>query len=161
MRSENSLTACSHSVRGFVAEEVIDELNEVVGLGDGFVGDAGSGLVEHGALGSLEDDVVARIAFVELRFDFAVEVVFFVLGFPVAVGEVKGVDQGAVDSNVDAACALDRELRNEGEMELFSAIGEEFGEGVADLGFVVEVELSDLVEGGVIVLYGGVGRLEC
>ena len=52
------------------------------------------------------------------------------------------------------------ELRNEGEMELSAAIGEEFGEGVADLGFVAEVKLSDLVERGVVVLYRGVRRLE-
>jgi hypothetical protein len=71
---------------GFVVEEMIDELREIVGLGDIFVGDAGSGLIEHGALGSLEDDVVARVAFIELGFDFAVEVVFFVFSFPVAVG---------------------------------------------------------------------------
>jgi hypothetical protein len=45
-------------------------------------------------------------------------------------------------------------------VELSSAVGEEFGEGVADLGFVVEVELSDLVECGVVVLDGGVGRFE-
>ena len=40
---------------------------------------------------------------------------------------------------------LDGELRNEGEAELSSAVGEELGKGVADLGFVVEMKLSDLV----------------
>ncbi len=53
-----------------------------------------------------------------------------------------------------------RELRNEREMELSSAIGEEFGKGVADLGFDAKMKLSDLMEGGVVVLDGGVRRLE-
>jgi hypothetical protein len=95
----------------------------------------------------------------ELGFDFAVEVVFFVFGFPIAVGEVKGVEQGSVYDDASSR-ALDGELRNESEMELASAVGEEFGEGVADLGFVAEVELSDLVEGGVVVLDRGVRRFE-
>jgi hypothetical protein len=45
-------------------------------------------------------------------------------------------------------------------MEFSAAIGEEFGEGVADLSFVVEVKLSDLVEGSVVALHCGVRRLE-
>jgi hypothetical protein len=51
-------------VGSLVVEELVDDLDEVVGLGDVFVADAGSGLIEDGAFGSLEDDVVARIAFV-------------------------------------------------------------------------------------------------
>jgi hypothetical protein len=77
----------------------------------------------------------------------------------VAVREVECVEQGSVDDHAGLG-ALDRKLRNEGEMELSAAIGQEFGERVADLGFVVEVELSDLIERSVVVLYGGVSRFE-
>jgi hypothetical protein len=73
---------------------------------------------------------------------------------------VEGVEQGSVYDDASFR-ALDGELRNEHEMELASAVGEEFGKGVADLGLIAEVELSDLVEGGVVVLDRGVGRLEC
>jgi len=86
-------------VGSFVVEELGDDLDEGVGLGDILVGEAGSGLVEDGALGDLEDDVVARIALVELGLDFAVEVVFLALGLPVAVGEMEGVEESAVDAD--------------------------------------------------------------
>ena len=75
------------------------------------------------------------------------------------MSEVKGVEQSAVDDDAGFG-ALDGELRNEREMELLAAVGEQFGEGVADLSFVAEVQLSDLGEGGVVVLDRGVGRLE-
>ena len=65
------------------------------------------------------------------------------------------MEQGAVDDDAGFG-ALDGELRNEGEVEFSAAIGEELGEGVADLGLVVEVELSDLVEHGIVLLYRGV-----
>jgi hypothetical protein len=75
------------------------------------------------------------------------------------VSQVKGVEEGAIDDDA-AFSALDWKLWNEGEMELSSAINEEFGKGVAGLSFVVEVELSDLGQGSVVVLYGGARRLE-
>jgi len=75
-------------------------------LGDVLVEYARSALIEDGALGSLENDVVAGIAFIELALDFLSEVVFFVFGFPVAVGKVVNVDQGAIDDD-RGLCALD------------------------------------------------------
>jgi hypothetical protein len=41
-----------------------------------------------------------------------------------------------------------------------SAFGEQGLEGAADGAFVIDVELAELVEGGIVVLDGGVGRLE-
>jgi len=146
-------------VWGFVVEKMIDKLSKIFGFGDIFVGDASPGLVEHGALGCLEDDVVGGVTSSELGLDFAVEIVFFVLRLPVAMSQVKCVEQRAVYNDAFFG-SLDRELRNEGEMELSSAVGEELGEGVADLGFVVEVRLSDLIESGLVVLYRDVRRLE-
>ena len=54
-------------------------------------------LPEDGAFGSLEEDVVARVAGGEFALDFGGQVVVDVLGFPVAVGEAEVVDEGAVD----------------------------------------------------------------
>ena len=48
-------------------------------------------LGEDGSEGVLEDDVVARVASVELGMDFGVEVVVAVLGLPVAAGHAEGV----------------------------------------------------------------------
>jgi hypothetical protein len=134
-------------------------LDEDVGLGDILVGDAGSGLVEDGALGSLEDDVVAGIAFLQLGFDFAVEIVFFVFGFPVAVGEVEGVEERAVDAD-GGVLAFDLEFWDEGEFELASTGGEQVLEGAADGHFVAYVELAELMEGVVIGADGRVRGLE-
>ncbi len=55
---------------------------------------------------------------------------------------------------------LDGELRDEGEVELSSAIGQQLGKGVADLGFVVEMKLAKLMQVGVVILDGGVRRFE-
>jgi hypothetical protein len=87
----------------------------------------------------LKDDAVVRITLVELGLDLAVEIVLFVLGLPVAVSEVEGVEQSAVDDDT-AFGALDRKLGNKSEMELSWAIGEQLGESIADLGFIVEVK---------------------
>ena len=124
--------------------------------------DARSGLVEDGALGVLEDDVVARIAFVHLALDFAVQVVVFVLGLPVAVGKVEGVEESAV-YDVSSCCghgSFNAEFGDESEFEFASAGGEQVLKGAADGHLVVDVELAELVESGVVVLDGGVGRLE-
>ena len=51
-------------VGSFVVEEMVDDLDQVVRVGDVEVGDAGPGLVEDGAVGGLKDDVVAGVAFV-------------------------------------------------------------------------------------------------
>ncbi len=75
-------------VRGLVVEEVIDKLDEIVGFGNIFVGNAGPGLVEHSALGRLEDDVVGGVASSELGLDFTIKIVLLVLRLPVAVSEV-------------------------------------------------------------------------
>ena len=91
--------------------------------------DAHFGLVESGAGGRLENDVVAGVALVELEFDFLFEVVLFVLGFPVAVGQVEGIDQCAVDDDGGATGALDAVLGDEGEMDFAAAFGGKGGGG--------------------------------
>ncbi len=88
MRSEKSADRVLPllNVGSLVVEELVDDVDEGVGPGDVLVEDACPALVENGALGSLENNVVARVAFVEFDFDFAFKIVFFVFGFPVAVG---------------------------------------------------------------------------
>jgi len=78
-------------VRRLVIKELVDDLDEGVGAGDVLVEDARAALVKNGALRGLENYVVTRVALVELELDSAGEVVFLVLGFPIAVGQVVEV----------------------------------------------------------------------
>ena len=122
--------------------------------------DAHAGLVEDGASGRLENDIVAGVAFVELEFDFFFEVVLFVLGFPVAVRQVEGIDQCAVDDDGGAAGALDAVLGDERELHFATALGEKVLEGAADGHFVIDVEVSEMAEGLIVGGDGSVRRLE-
>jgi hypothetical protein len=54
-----------------------------------------------GALWGLKDRVVGGIAFIELPLDFAGGVVFFVLGFPVAVRKVVEIYESTIDDDGD------------------------------------------------------------
>ena len=53
-------------------------------------------LEEDGVDGVLKDDVVPRIALVELGLYFSIKVVVGVLGLPVATGHAQSVGDGAV-----------------------------------------------------------------
>src|SRR5260370_7805873 len=142
-----------------VVEEVVDDMDEVIGLGSVLVGDAGSGLVEDGALGGLKDDVVAGVAFVEFGFDFAVKVVFFVLGLPVPVREVELVEQSSVHA-YGRVFSFDFKFGDEGKLEFASAGGKQVLEGAADGHLMVDVKLTELEQGGMVVLDPGMRRLE-
>gem|GEM_PF-4479555 len=75
------------------------------------------------------------------------------------MSEVEGVEQSPVHD--DAVLGpLNGELRDERQMELSSAIAQQFSESVTNLGLIVEVKLAKLVERGVIGLHRGVRRLE-
>jgi hypothetical protein len=71
-----------------VVEKLIDDVDKGFGAGDVLVEDARSALIENGAFRCLENDVVARIALVELELDFLREVVLFVFGLPITVRQV-------------------------------------------------------------------------
>jgi hypothetical protein len=63
----------------------------------------------------LKNDVVPGVAFVELVLDFFQKIVFFVLGFPVAVRQVVQIDEGAVHDDrrlgaLDAVLGDQRQL---------------------------------------------------
>ena len=51
---------------------------------------------EDGPLRRLEDDVVARVALLQLAADFAFQVVALVYGLPEAMSEAEGIHHGAV-----------------------------------------------------------------
>jgi hypothetical protein len=72
---------------------------------------------------------------------------------------VELIEQGAVYS-YGGMGAFDFEFGDEGEFEFASARGKQRLEGAADGHLVVNVELAEMVEGGVVVLDGDVRRLE-
>ena len=83
-------------LRQLVVEEAADDPVKVAGAGH--VGPHGlfAVLDQDGGPGVLEDDVVARVATVELAGDLGVEVVVGVLGLPVASRHAQRVLDGAV-----------------------------------------------------------------
>jgi hypothetical protein len=96
-------------------------------------------LEEDGVGGLLEEDVGARVALGELLVHLGAEVVFFVLGFPVAAWEVEGVEDGGVDLEGVAAGAGDGVLGDDKPLEGAGALFEQALECAADVAFVVEV----------------------
>ena len=140
---------------------MIDDFDQGLGARDVFVEDASAALIKNGAFGRLKYGVVCRVAFVELALDFSLQVVLFVFGFPIAVREFVVVDQCAVNDHRRFR-ALYAVFRNECEFGIgpFSARSEQTLKGTTDGAFVVDVELAELVEGAVVVLDGGVRRLE-
>ncbi|HVO63260.1 MAG TPA: hypothetical protein VMT53_20200 [Terriglobales bacterium] len=112
-----------------------------------------------GALGCLEDGVVLRVALFQLPLDLAIKVVLLVLGFPVAVGEMESVEQCSVYANVGTA-ALNVEFWYQRELQFATARREQVLKGAADRHLMIEMKLAELVEGGVVRLNGGMGRLE-
>jgi len=86
-------------VRSFVVEEGVDDGDEGFGLLDALVKNARAALIKDGALGRLKNDVVTRIALVQLALNFFGEVVLFIFGFPIAVGKVVEVNQCTINDD--------------------------------------------------------------
>src|SRR5207249_4046832 len=83
-------------VGSLVIKELVDDGNQGLGADNVVVENARAALIEDGALRGLKDDVVARVALVELALDFTGKVVFLVLRFPVTVREVIQVHESSV-----------------------------------------------------------------
>jgi len=108
--------------------------------GDVLVEDARAALIENGTFGSLKDDVVSRVALLQFALDFAGEVVFLVLGFPVAVGQVVEVDEGTVHDYgrpgaLDAILGDERELR----LGLSSTLCQQILKATTNRAFMIDI----------------------
>ena len=145
---------------GSVGEEGPERLDQLRRVGQVGVECHALVLPQDGALGRLEEDIVARIAGRELAFDLRGQVVVDVLGLPVAVGEAEVVDQRAVDDDAFVAPRAEGVFGHEGPAALTGAVFEEGLECGAHRGFVGNAELGELVEGGVVGLDGLVGGFE-
>ena len=160
--SLNWATASSQAAYscGTVGEEGPERLDQLRGVGQVGVERHASVLPEDGALGRLEEDVVARVAGRELALDLGGEVVVDILGLPVAVGEAEVVDQRAVDDDAFVAPRADGVFGHEGPATLTGNVLEEGLESGAYRGFVGDAELGELVEDGVVEFDGLVRRFE-
>ena len=143
-----------------VGAEGLQRFDQLRGVGQVGVEGQASVLPQHRPLRRLEEDIVARVAGLELALDLGGQVVVNVLGLPVAVRQPEIVDQRAVGDDALAASGVERELRHEGPAALAGAGFEEGLEGGAHRGFVGDAEAGELVERGVVGLDGLVGGLE-
>ena len=84
-------------LRALVAEEQAQQLLQRIDVIHLAADDLVAVLDQHRLGAVLEDDVVLRVATLELVRDLGVEVVLFVLGFPVAERQAQFVHQRAVD----------------------------------------------------------------
>ncbi len=154
----DGLFPVGHSGRGEFEEES-EDVDELVGIGEvGFVKTLGV-LVEDGAVGLPEEDVLLGVAEGELDLDLFVEVVGGVFGFPEAMVKAVVVEEGAVGFGVGLAFALDCVFGDEVPIEVAGAVFEEFLKGEADGGFVLDAEPGEPGQRLVVECHGLVGRL--
>jgi hypothetical protein len=88
------------------AEEQLEQLLQLGGVGHVAAQHFFLVLDEHGGAVVAEDDVVLRVALLELLGDLFVEVVGGVLGLPVAQRHAQLVQQRAIDSDVGLVVVL-------------------------------------------------------
>src|SRR5690606_4377326 len=101
-----------------VAEEGGEQFGDLGGYSEVIRPDAALVLVEDGAAGVLEDDVLQRVVEVNLFDDLGFEVVAGVFGFPMAEGVAVFVVQDAIDADAVSGAALDRLFGQEGQLAL-------------------------------------------
>jgi len=127
----------------------VEEIGELVRIGELDFKHAVAVLEENGAAGVLEDGVGERVATADLALDLAGEIVAGVLGLPIAAGDAVGVADGAVGADGMAA-GFGAELGDEGPAVETGGVREEFLKGVAEGGFVLDSLRAGLREGAMV-----------
>jgi hypothetical protein len=111
-------------------------------------------------VGRLENNIVARVARVELAAGFAAQIITNVLGFPEAVRKAEVVEQGSIHPERMPARTADFPFGNQMPIMLPGAVVQEILEGGADGRFMPDTQLLKLTQRRAIVLNGLVRRLE-
>jgi len=141
-------------------EEELEDFDEVFGFGEVAVEGDAVVLVEDGAVGGLEEDVGEGVARGYFGFDLFLQVVGGVLGFPQAVDEGEGVDEGSVGAERLLVGAFELVLLDEVPVVGAGAFLEKVGEGGAGVAFGFVSVLVKLGESGVVGEDWFVGGLE-
>lgn len=142
-----------------VLHERLDRLDKRLGLSDVVVEDFPIVLPNDGVVGGLEEDIVARVAALELPLDFIVEIVVGVLGLPDAVDELERVEHCAVHADA-VVVALHRVLFGERQPQLTPASAQEIGKRGRDGAFGEEMEAGDALDLVEVLLDGLVARFQ-
>lgn len=103
-------------LRALVAEEQLQQALQLVDVVHRATDHFPAVLDQHRLARIFEDDVVLRIAALELQLDLGVEVVALVLGFPVAEWQAQAVQQRAVHVAAFPGGRFDFVFGNEGEV---------------------------------------------
>jgi hypothetical protein len=116
-------------------------------------------LENDSALGSLEDDICARVPLFELQFYLTLKVIVLVFGFPESTALFPKIEQRSIDDNAMSAVLLDGILRDQRPVHLFGVPAKDGLKGTAHCGLVFDIEVAVLAKDGVVVLDELVGRL--
>ena len=116
-------------------EEELQDFDEAFGACEVAVEGDAAVLVEDGAGGGLEEYVGERITSGYFSFDLLLQIVGGVLGFPEAVDEGEGVDEGTVGAEGLLVGAFELVLLNEVPVVGRGALFEDVGEGGAGIAF--------------------------
>jgi len=78
-----------------IREKQTQDVNEVFWFGEASVVKPLTALIEHGAVGLPKQDVFFWITYSKFLFDFLIEIIMFVLGFPQSVVQAEVVEQAS------------------------------------------------------------------
>jgi hypothetical protein len=135
------------------AKEELQQLFELLHIGHVAAHHLCAVLNQHGLRGVFEDDVVLRIAALELEGDLLVEVVLCVLGLPIAEGHAQLVHQRAIDCADVLGGAVEPVLGDEDQALLVAPVFEQPLEGLAHTALAVAAtDLLDPVELGKVLV---------
>ena len=123
-------------LRAFVAHEVHQDVVEAGGVPHRGAADLVSVADQHGGVAILEEDVVVWITLVEFVAYLQIEVVVFVLAFPIAPVEAEIVFEGAIRPDGETAPALDRQFRHQFQIARPGIGAQQFVKRYPDGGFV-------------------------
>jgi hypothetical protein len=126
------------------AEKQFDQLFERMRVGHVATHHLFAVLDQHGPGTVFEDDVVLRVAALELVFDLGVEDVFGILGLPVAEGHAQLMQQRAVDEARVFRRAVELVLGDEDQVVLLAPALEQVLERLAHHRFAVRA--ADLLQ---------------
>ena len=145
---------------GWRSEEVLECRNQACWIGDVYVKNLFSVLIEDTVLRVLEEDVIEGVTCLAFRLYGFVEIVVYILRFPVGKRKSIFIENHTIENDTIARWRAHCELRNQGSIHLFCADGQQRLKRGAHRAFVCDVVFIVLLQGGIVVSDCFVIRLE-